>query len=139
MGYCADSVDTDFTVPTDNIAAALESVNKLLTERGERSGFTDLCDAVEEHSSFTQCWEDSKDWHLGYAYDKWVVFSEEILKALAPHAVEGSHVRLVGEDNYLFGFQVVDGRLRHETGDYTWQLDPEQQRLHGAELAGGVS
>jgi hypothetical protein len=110
-------------VPTDNIAAALEAVNKALQDGGAGpAAFTDLSEAVEQATSFCDCYTDGAGWHLGHTHDKWFGSSERLLKVLAPHATDGSFVRLIGEDDSLFGYRVVDGVLRDESGDFTWTL-----------------
>jgi hypothetical protein len=60
-----------------------------------------------------------------------------MLAVLAPFAVEGSSVRMLGEDDCLFGFRVLDGQLRTESGRFMWSLDGETA-AHVPVRAGGV-
>lgn len=131
MGYSAYSVDTDFRVAAGEVAAALSAVNtRFQTE------FSDLADAVEELASFEACWWDADGgFVLGSHTDKYVDATETLLEVLGRFAVDGSHVRFDGEDGSLFGFRVVDGRLRTESGSYAWTLDPEALQVSGRGVA----
>lgn len=129
MGYYADSIDTDFTVPAANIAAALAAINNLEYFGGPYcrapiGTYTSLDDFVREFTCFEENIEDGDGFHLGYHGDKFLSFTDEVLAALAPHAAEGSYVRFIGEDQSIFGYRVIDGKLRTETGDIIWRLDP---------------
>jgi hypothetical protein len=85
--------------------------------------FESLTEAVEELTGFHDCEEDDTDgFRLGYHLDKWT--ADEILYTLGRYADEGSFVRLMGEDNELFGYRVADGKLRTEDATVTWQLSP---------------
>lgn len=143
MGYSVDSWETDFNIPADRIAAALADINAdpdlhrpcwnrahygtgNETEHDcQRSKpFDSLTEAVEELTGFHDCEEDDADgFNLGYHLDRWSG-SEEILYTLGRYAKEGSYVRLIGEDNELFGYRVVDGELRTEDATVTWTVSP---------------
>lgn len=125
MGYCAYAVDTDFRVSADAVAAALVAVNAEF----ERE-FDELAEAVEELASFEDCWlDDDGGFALGAHHDKYYDATESLLDVLGRFAVDGSYVRFDGEDGSLFGFRVVDGRLRTESGSYAWTLDPEAAQV----------
>lgn len=120
MGYYADSIDTDFTIPAANIAAALFAVN---SNEDFGGSYTSLDEFVRDFTSFEENTEDEDGFHLGHHVDKFLSYTEEVLAALAPAAAEGSYVRFIGEEQSLFGYRVVDGKLRTETGDIVWRLD----------------
>jgi hypothetical protein len=130
MGYTANSVDTDFTVPADKMPEALAALNASLTDGPQGAGYTSLATAADEHGGFNDSNDTGDDinydvdgFRLGYHTDSWRDAAESFLTVLAPFATEGSYVRLIGEDDCLFGFRVVHGQLRTETGDFTWTLD----------------
>ena len=128
MGYCANTVEVDFGVPADKVPGALAAVNELLASIG-LGEFSSLTDAVEESTCFQECTEDSDDgFRLGYHHDKYLTDTDNILYVLGRFATEGSYVRLLGEDDCLFGFRVVEGQLRTETGGFTWRLDPAPEQ-----------
>lgn len=119
---CANSIDSDFTIPPANTAAALEAVRAAF----EVSGPATLAEVVEEITCFEECEEDvAAGFRLGWHHDKWFDSTEQMLAVLAPFAVEGSSVRMLGEDDCLFGFRVLDGRLRTESGSFVWSVDGE--------------
>ena len=134
MGYYADTVDTDFVVPAANIAAALAAVTE---NAGTDSAYTDswgdqhsdpadkLVAAVRDLTCFECEVTDDGDFVLSYHHDKWLSATETVLAALAQFATEGAYVRLSGEDNCLFGYRVVGGKLREESGVTEWRLDSE--------------
>ena len=159
MGYSVQSWDIDFHIPADKVEAALAAVNAdpalqrpcwhrgcgfiPLTEAGVRhrkpkehdcqrlKPFDSLTEAVEELTGFHDCQEDDTDgfrlgWHLP---DKWRSPTEDLLHLLGRHADEGSYVRLMGEDNELFGYRVVDGELRDENATITWDVSPVWARM----------
>jgi hypothetical protein len=134
MGYYADTVDTDFVVPAANIAAALAAVTE---NSGTESASTDnrrelltdpadkLIAAVRDRTCFECEVTDDGDFVLSYHHDKWLSATETVLAALAQFATEGAYVRLSGEDHCLFGYRVVGGKLREESGVTEWRLDSE--------------
>ncbi len=151
MGYSVQSWDIDFHIPADKVAAALAAINadpafrptcwhrahfpgrveKLVHRKhehdcGRDKPFDSLTEVVEELTGFHDCQEDDTDgfrlgWHLP---DKWRTPSEDLLHLLGRHADEGSYVRLMGEDQELFGYRVVDGELRDENATVTWDVSP---------------
>lgn len=138
MGYCADTYEVDFRIPADKVDAALAAINaepKLAPRCWHRSHadhacpaarpFDTLADAVENNTGFHDC-EVGLDgeFALGYHLDKWIDTTEVVLKTLAPFAVEGSCVRMIGEDQTLFGYRVVEGRLVDESATVTWNIAP---------------
>jgi hypothetical protein len=134
MGYYADTVDTDFVVPAANIAAALAAVTeKFRTDSAYTDNWGDqhadpadkLVAAVRDLTCFECEVTDGGDFVLSYHNDKWLSETETVLAALAPFATEGGYVRLSGEDNCLFGYRVVGGNLRYESGVTEWRLDSE--------------
>ena len=116
MGYYANSLDSDFTVPAANIPAALAAVQAV---GGEGA---DLPDAVASITGFQDCDEDGAGFILGHHSEKFHSRTEEVLAALAPFAKEGSFVRFMGEDDSMFGFRVMNGKLRDEVGGVSWEL-----------------
>lgn len=146
MGYNAYTVDRDFTVPADKAADALAALNASLTDDPESSGgYTSLADAVDDQGGFEGSDNPgdnvnfdgfSLGWHHDKYHDDYVV---AVLAPLAPFAKEGSYVRFSGEDDALWGFRVVDGKLEEEWGDYTWQLAKDRRAANRAvieQLAG---
>lgn len=147
MGYSVDSWETDFHIPANKVKEALADINADSTlnrpcwNRAHNGlsviadhdcqrikPFDSLTEAVEELTGFHDCEEDdTAGFRLGYHLDKWMV-SEEILYTLGRYATEGSFVRLVGEDHELFGYRVVDGKLRTEDATVTWALSPAWAR-----------
>jgi hypothetical protein len=130
MGYYADSIDTDFTIPAANIAATLAAVNsnKDFGFSSITGGiYTSLDEFVRDFTSFEENTEDEDGFHLGHHVDKFLSYTEEVLAALAPAVTEGSYVRFIGEEQSLFGYRVVDGKLRTETGDIIWRLDDQSR------------
>lgn len=142
MGFCADSVDVDFTVPPENLVAALAAANVVVGTAEVPGEFESLSDLFIEYTGF-QDNEESTDlvgtdsngeeyvaqgtgWWLGYHNDKYLSLTEPLLRALAPYAVEGSTVRFIGEDASQWGFRVVDGVLRDETAE--WVLAPSRDQ-----------
>lgn len=117
MGYYANSVDSDFTVPASSIPTALAAVREVGGEG------TTLSEAVLSITSFEDSTEDGSNFTLGHHSDKFLSRTEEVLSALAPFAAEGSYVRFIGEDDSMFGFRVVGGKLRTESGGIQWGLD----------------
>lgn len=117
MGYYANSVESDFTVPAANVPAALAAVQAV----GGQG--TSLSDAVFSITSFEDSVEDSSGFTLGSHHDKFLSRTEEVLAALAPFAVEGSYVRFIGEDDCMFGFRVIGGKLCSESGVIQWEFD----------------
>jgi hypothetical protein len=131
MGYCAYILESDFRIDSSNVAAALAAVNAEFD--GE---FTSLVDAVGDLTSFEQCGSDDEHgFELGEHHDKYYDATDVLLDVLGRFAVEGSIARFDGEDGSLFGFRVVDGQLRTESGDYVWALDPELPPQPGQEVA----
>ena len=142
MGYNVNTWETDFHIPADKVKEALADINATPTLRRpcwdrahnalkdtpehdcrRTKPFGTLTEAVEELTGFHDCEEDATDgFRLGYHMDRWG--SEEILYTLGRYADEGSFVRLTGEDNELFGYRVVDGKLRTEDATVTWGLSP---------------
>ena len=119
MGYFAETVDVDFTIPADKVAPALEALKENFGE------YPTLDAAVEEWMCIEDCEEDSvAGFALGCNTDKYLSRTDELLTALGQFANEGSYVRFRGEDGTLWGFRVIDGRLRDESGSYTWVVDP---------------
>lgn len=118
MGYCANSVDVDFTIPAGRIKEALTTIQAEL-----ESHYESLTDFVEDLTCFQECEEDSeKGFRLGYHCDKWFTETDRVIDLLGRFATEGSYVRLCGEDDCLWGYRVVDGQIREESGSYTWEL-----------------
>jgi hypothetical protein len=117
MGYYANSMESDFTIPADKVPAALAAV---LEAGGE--GPT-LSEAVGSITGFEDCCDDSSGFDLGHHSDKFLSRTTEVLAALAPFAREGSYVRFAGEDDSLFGFRVAGGKLLDEHGVVDWRLD----------------
>lgn len=141
MGYSVDTWEVDFHIPADKMAAALADINadsgfqRPCWNRAHYIGeehdcqrlkpYDSLTEAVEELTGFHDCEEDDTDgFRLGYHLDKWQDACENLLHALGPHAVEGSFVRFVGEDGELFGYRVVDGKLRDEDAKVAWTVTP---------------
>ena len=142
MGYSVDTWETDFRIPAGKVKEALADINanpafhRPCWNRAHNSlgdvaahdcqrtkPFESLTEAVEELTGFHDCEEDGTDgFRLGYHLDKWT--ADEILYTLGQYAMEGSFVRLMGEDNELFGYRVMDGKLRSEDAIVTWQLSP---------------
>ncbi|PBJ31911.1 hypothetical protein XV03_18860 [Mycobacterium avium subsp. hominissuis] len=121
MGYDAYTVDVDFTIPADQVPTALAAVE------AEFGSYASLADAVEDITCFEDCEEDPDQWFsLGHHREKYLSGTDQLLEILGRFATDGSYVRFDGEDGALFGFRVVDGRLREESGDYVWHLDPER-------------
>lgn len=127
MGYSASSVDTDFRVPADSVGAALAALNEAFD-----SDYPTLTDAVEELTSFQDCSKPSRDdeFVLGYHCDTYTSVTDQVLAVLGRHAVEGSYVRLLGGDDSLFGFRVVDNHLREEHGSFAWALPRSEPSQH---------
>jgi hypothetical protein len=131
MGYHADTVDVDFVVPAANTAAAFAAVTG---NSGTESTYTDgwgdqhsesadkLVAVLRDLTSFESEVTDDGDFELSGHCDKWLDETETVLAALAPYAVEGSYVRLAGEDNTQFGYRVVSGKLKQEYGVTKWKL-----------------
>jgi len=142
MGYNVNTWETDFRIPASKAKAALAAINadpamqrscwdrahyalgEVPPHNCQRTKpFESLTEAVEELTGFHDCEEDGTDgFRLGYHLDKWT--ADEILYTLGQYAMEGSFVRLMGEDNELFGYRVVDGKLRTEDATVTWTLSP---------------
>ena len=147
MGYNVDTWETDFHIPANKVAEALAEINadpslrrpcwnRAHNSLGDVSEhdcqrtkpFVSLSEAVEELTGFHDCEEDGTDgFRLGYHLDKWT--RDEILYTLGRYADEGSFIRLMGEDNELFGYRVVDGKLRTEDATVTWGLSPVWPRM----------
>lgn len=147
MGYSVDTWETDFHISADKMKAALTAVNAdpaLQRPCWDRAHywpnhgsdatvaehdcqhakpFESLTEAVEELTGFHDCEEDD-GFRLGHHLDKWMSASEDLLHVLGRYADEGSFVRLMGEDNELFGYRVVDGKLRDENSTVTWEVSP---------------
>lgn len=122
MGYNANTVEVDFTIPADKLTAALGAVKASFGDR-----YSTLADAVEDLTCFQDCEEGpTGGFALGWHSDKYLSCTDELLAILAEFAAEGSYVRFDGEDGSLFGYQVVNERLRQEFGDYVWSLYPER-------------
>lgn len=132
MGYSASSVDNDFRVPANSVGAALAALNEAFSV-----DYPTLTDAVEDLTSFQECSEASRDddFVLGYHCDTYTSSTDQVLTVLGRYAVEGSYVRLLGGDDSLFGFRVVDSQLREECGSFTWAL-PSVDAGHSDDRAG---
>jgi hypothetical protein len=150
MGYKVDTWEVDFRVPAGKVAAALADINAnpgLQRPCRHRAHMDRVCanevhdcqrtkpfewltEAVEELTGFHDCEEDGTDgFRLGYHLDKWQNATEEILYAMGPHAVEGSYVRFIGEENELFGYRVADGKVRTEDATVVWTASPIWPRV----------
>ncbi|WP_149653479.1 hypothetical protein [Mycobacterium simiae] len=132
MGYCANSVDMDFTVPADKVDAALAALNEVLFSPalgGFSAGhpYASLLEAVEGNTGFMECADIGGAFVLGCHCDKYCSVTDDVLETLARFAIEGSYVRFIGEDDRLFGFRVVDGRLRAESGGFSWKVEAEAE------------
>lgn len=135
MGYHADTVDVDFVVPAASTAAAFAAVTG---NSGTESAYTDgwgeqhsdpadkIVAVLRDLTSFESEVTDDGGFELSSHSDKWIGGTEAILVALAPYAVDGSYVRLVGEDNSQFGYRVVGGELKPEYGVTEWKLEAPQ-------------
>ena len=149
MGYSVQSWDIDFHIPADKVEAALAAVNAdpafrptcwnrahiwpkspsvTVADHDCRrlKPFDSLTDVVEELTGFHDCQEDDTDgfrlgWHLP---DKWRNPTEDLLHLLGRYADEDSYVRLMGEDQELFGYRVVGGELRDEFANIEWNVSP---------------
>ena len=153
MGYSVQSWDINFHIPAGKVEAALAAVNadpafrptcwnrahirpkspSVVDEHDCQrvKQFDSLTGVVEELTGFHDCQEDDTDgfrlgWHLP---DKWLSPTEDLLHLLGRHADEGSYVRLMDEDNELFGYRVVDGELRDENATVTWDVSPVWTRM----------
>jgi hypothetical protein len=128
MGYSASSVDNDFRVPADSVETALAALNDAFDV-----DYPTLTDAVEDLTSFQECSKPSRDdeFVLGYHCDTYTSVTDQVLAVLGRYAVEGSYVRLLGGDDSLFGFRVVDGQLREERGSFAWALPRVEPGQHG--------
>lgn len=120
MGYYANSLECDFTVPAANVPAALAAINASEEFAGQ---YKTLDDFVRDLTCFEENHEDADGFALGYHSEKYLTYTDEVMAALAPYAAEGSFVRFHGEDDCLFGFIVVEGKLRTESGRIQWALD----------------
>jgi hypothetical protein len=121
MGDCAYTLGCDFRVSAEKVASALSVVCEEFDAE-----FVTLLDAVQNLTSFEECELDEVDgFTLGSHRDKYVTGTDELLYVLGRFAEEGAYTRFEYGDGSLFGFRVVDGRLRSESGDYVWTLDPE--------------
>lgn len=134
MGYYADPIEIDFTIPADKVAAALEAVNANETftessyvsipnsdaESSQRKVYTSLAEAVNDWTTFESTVDDENGFCLGRSHDKYLTYTDDVLAILAPFAKEGSYVRLIGEDHALYGFVVKDGKLEEQYGQITW-------------------
>jgi hypothetical protein len=126
MGYDANTVEVDFTIPADKLPAALAAVKASFGD-----GYSTLADAVEDLTCFQDCDESpTEGFALGWRHERYLSCTDKLLAILAEFAAEGSYVRFDGEDGSLFGYRVVNGRLREESGDYVWSLDPERPGPH---------
>ncbi|RFZ09794.1 hypothetical protein DSM43518_02545 [Mycobacterium marinum] len=124
MGYCAYSLECDFRVEATEVRAALAAVHAAFGVE-----FTSLVEAVEELANFDECEiDESGAFILGRHVDSYLEDTEKLLRVLGGFAVDGSFARFDGEDGSLFGFRVVNGRLREEYGDYVWTLAPTGSR-----------
>lgn len=147
MGYSVETWEVDFRVPPHKVAAALADINASaglkrpcwnLAHRWPNNTsvtvaehdcqrdkpWDSLTEAVEELTGFHDCQEDDGfglGWHLP---EKWRNPTEDLLYLLGKYATEGSYVRLMGEDNELFGYRVVNGELREESATVTWEVVP---------------
>ena len=142
MGYRVNDWEVDFHIPADKAKAALAEINadpslsRPCWNRAHIDGgpsveahdcqntkpFDSLAEAVEELTGFHDCQEDDIDgFRLGYHLDKWC--DDAILYTLARYADEGCYVRLIGEDNDLFGYRVIDGKLHTESATVAWKAD----------------
>ena len=144
MGYSVNSWETDFHIPADKMEAALADINADPTlnrpcwNRAHNAiavttdhdcqrlkTFDSLTDAVEELTGFHDCEEDDADgFRLGYHLERWMDCTEDLLHALGRYADEGAFVRLLGEDDELFGYRVVGGKLHTEDATVTWAVSP---------------
>ncbi len=137
MGYYADTVEVDFCIPPENIAAAVVAAALAVGEHADAAvdcagaKQSALAAIVEDATSFEGCEEGPRGFLLGWHGDKYLSRTDELLAALAPWATEGSYVRFHGEDGSLFGYRVLEGRLREESGDYTWTLDAPRPSTNG--------
>lgn len=103
MGYCANSVDVEFTIPADRISEALAAI-----EAERESHYESLTEFVEGLTCFEDCEEDpEKGFGLGYHCDKWLMETEVVIDLLGRFATEGSYVRLCGEDDSLWGLSLI--------------------------------
>jgi len=134
MGYYADPLEINFTIPADRVAAALEAMNANETftvspyvsitdphaSDNQRKVYTSLFDAVTDWTSFEPTVDDENGFSLGWIHEKYLTYTDAVLATLAPFATEGSYVRLIGEDHSLYGFIVKDGKLEEQYGQITW-------------------
>ena len=123
MGYSADAIEIDFTIPAENVAAALAAINASdVAARGFTPGtYASLIAAVEDITSFEDCTESDQGFSLGYHADKYLSETEWLLRVLGKFAKEDSYVRFCGEDYSFWGFKVIEGLLHEETGEVVWQ------------------
>lgn len=143
MGYSVDTWEVDFHIPADKAQAALDAINadpalvrpcynRAHQYNGDKyephdcqrkNQFDSLTEAVEELTGFHDCEEDDTDgFRLGHHLDKWLSATDDLLHLLGRYAVEGSYVRLMGEDSELFGYRVVDGKTSTESATVTWSV-----------------
>lgn len=120
MGYSADAIEIDFTIPAENVAAALAAINAsdVVFTPGP---YASLIAAVEDITCFEDCTESDAGFSLGYHNDKYLSQTESLLQILAKFAKEDSYVRFCGEDLCFWGFKVIEGLLHEETGRVVWQ------------------
>ena len=126
MGYCADTLEVDFTIPAANVAAALAEINASDELHGfSTRTYTSLTEAVEDITCFEDCEESDEGFSLGYHTDKYRSDTETVLRILAKFANDNSYVRFCGEDYSLWGFRVKSytlsqGEMFEETGEFVW-------------------
>lgn len=124
MGYYADSIEQDFTIPPENVPAALEAINNSdnLRTNWHTGTYTDLITAVQDMTCFEDSYIDEYGFNLGHHTNKYLSYTDKLLEVLAPFATEGSYVRFNGEGGELFGFQVSGGKLLQESGVIQWTV-----------------
>lgn len=115
----AYSTEVNFIIPSDNVAAALSAINVLFGTR-----HVTLIGALENYASFHECAEGPATFVLGEHHGSWDEEKEAAIVALGSFANEGSFIRFTDDNGTFWGYRVVDGRLREETGKLVWDLVP---------------
>lgn len=124
MVWDASNRDTSFVIPPENVAAALAAINSDPELNNPGAPYMTLTDAIEDRTNFLDTEEDAEGLLLGSQSESYLSTTEPMLKVLARFAVEGSVVRLEGQDGTLFGFRVVGAALRQESADVVWSVTP---------------
>lgn len=129
MGYSIRTLDTNFTIPSNNMEEAHKALCQLNSKdapnnegsfqgQASTSALHSVEDIMQELGFLTDILPSGDLTVLSYNGKS--ADEEDFLEALAPFVEDGSYIEWIGEDNSLWRDYFVDGDMFIESGSIMW-------------------